>query len=595
MKKQNLMIVLLLILSLGLSACQSAQSTESLLPAPATSESKTQETTESAQNPQILLPAFIRDGEKQRWGYIHPTGLFAIEPQFSWTGDFQANGLAVFRQDDLCGLLNQQGQVVTEPVYNDIAPFNEGVAVATCWGSQTTSTLLDSKGQIITQVDGYIFSFAEGLAVLYEADTGLYGYIDKTGQSVLKPAYTSAGNFENGQAFVSFLDGSQAYIDAQGNKKADYIDPFAQGELPMVYAKTFDDGLSIVGKRAEYLDTYSLLNAKGQLILPEGFAGIERLSDQLFAAALPTDTLPMYQYLPKALFDPAGQQLCDYSLYDINPAGPDAFCVSDWQNTWLIDPKGQSYKNFPKLRGNGTLTLTQGLVKAMIDNTLSYYTLKGDLIWTEDPAVTLSGGVLVTREKFSPSRFLLVIYPQISGLLDISVQEQINVDLANAFTDEKQFTQMDGTAASTGELYDSLDFTAEQLNDLLIIHKSGYSYPVGAAHGQPTADYLHINVQNGHTYSLKDLFKKDADYKSRIESMIREQIAKQEASGEMIYDSKNPALNEKQFHLRQESLEIYYGPYEIAAYAAGFPTFDLPYSELKDLINTEGELWLSFN
>lgn len=45
----------------------------------------------------------------------------------------------------------------------------------------------------------------------------------------------------------------------------------------------------------------------------------------------------------------------------------------------------------------------------------------------------------------------------------------------------------------------------------------------------------------------------------------------------------------------EDKLAIYFEPYEIAAYAAGFPTFYIPYDEMIDIIDTEGEFWKSFH
>jgi hypothetical protein len=40
---------------------------------------------------------------------------------------------------------------------------------------------------------------------------------------------------------------------------------------------------------------------------------------------------------------------------------------------------------------------------------------------------------------------------------------------------------------------------------------------------------------------------------------------------------------------------IYFYPYEIAAYAAGFPEFEIPFEDLTDYIDTEGAFWKSFH
>ena len=49
------------------------------------------------------------------------------------------------------------------------------------------------------------------------------------------------------------------------------------------------------------------------------------------------------------------------------------------------------------------------------------------------------------------------------------------------------------------------------------------------------------------------------------------------------------------FHLENDGLIIYFGEYEIAPYAAGLPEFYIPFSEIMDLIDTEGDFWKAFN
>ena len=69
------------------------------------------------------------------------------------------------------------------------------------------------------------------------------------------------------------------------------------------------------------------------------------------------------------------------------------------------------------------------------------------------------------------------------------------------------------------------------------------------------------------------------------------------ASGESFLDPESfKGIKEEQdFYLTQGSLVIYFTPYEIAAYAAGFPEFEISWAEIDDLINKEGDFWKAFN
>ncbi|MBY6815384.1 DUF3298 domain-containing protein, partial [Clostridium botulinum] len=49
------------------------------------------------------------------------------------------------------------------------------------------------------------------------------------------------------------------------------------------------------------------------------------------------------------------------------------------------------------------------------------------------------------------------------------------------------------------------------------------------------------------------------------------------------------------FYVSQNTLYIYFYPYEIAPYSAGLPTFKIHYKDIIDIINEAGAFWMSFN
>jgi len=45
----------------------------------------------------------------------------------------------------------------------------------------------------------------------------------------------------------------------------------------------------------------------------------------------------------------------------------------------------------------------------------------------------------------------------------------------------------------------------------------------------------------------------------------------------------------------EDALYIFFAPYDIAPFAAGFPTFRIPYSEIEGMINKQGAFWKAFH
>jgi len=60
-------------------------------------------------------------------------------------------------------------------------------------------------------------------------------------------------------------------------------------------------------------------------------------------------------------------------------------------------------------------------------------------------------------------------------------------------------------------------------------------------------------------------------------------------------DTYEGIQEDQKFYLGKDALYIYFDPYEIGPFVAGFPTFKIPYANIKNIIDINGELWKSFN
>ncbi|MDP4164199.1 MAG: RsiV family protein, partial [Bacillota bacterium] len=131
--------------------------------------------------------------------------------------------------------------------------------------------------------------------------------------------------------------------------------------------------------------------------------------------------------------------------------------------------------------------------------------------------------------------------------------------------------------------------------NLVVIEISGYDYPFGAAHGMPVKKYAHIDVLSGQFYHLKDLFKQESDYVKFLSGIIAEKI-KNDSTYSYLFPAGYKGISPNQpFFITSNALNLYFAPYEIAPYAAGFPTFTIPFEEIKDIIDANGSFWKSFH
>lgn len=482
------------------------------------------------------------------------------------------------------GYIDHSGAFIIQPFYDDAADFEEGVAIVR---EGDTQKVIDTTGAVIFENKDTILPFHNGLAafISLKEDTSLYGYIDLTGKVVIEPSFTFAGNFnEDGQAYVA-LPGGKSYqlIDKLGKTLESY-----EVDLGSSYVSSFEDGYII------YNDTntirYGVKKVDGSDLFEAKYSDISYLGDDLFAVKSPDIETYEASFDPAALFNAKGEQLTDYSLYDLQPFESGYTSAANDTYVYFIDEKGQEVTSLPSYDGGGKLSLLGDVVKAEIDGGLAYYRLDNTLLWQADTSTLLDNGIVVTEHKFKPLRTVMVRYPQLEGLTDTSVQKQINEQLETLFTESRaNITAEDGLSVDDS-------FVAAQTKNLLTITMSGYDYFEGAAHGMPIKEYYFIDITTGEFYDFKDLFLKGSNYADTINNFIRTKMAESDTEQSMYFPEDFTGITDAQhFYLSENGIVIYFYPYEIAAYAAGFPEFLISFDDLKDSLNTDGSFWKSFH
>ena len=83
----------------------------------------------------------------------------------------------------------------------------------------------------------------------------------------------------------------------------------------------------------------------------------------------------------------------------------------------------------PEIEGKGELEYRGKAVKAAMDNRLSYYNTKGELLWEEDNSYNLLGEGIVKEEKNIPDMLTTIYYPKLENIGDERVEKGINEKL----------------------------------------------------------------------------------------------------------------------------------------------------------------------
>lgn len=165
-------------------------------------------------------------------------------------------------KDSKFGFINKEGQMKIPPIYDIANNFSEELALVqkdTRWG------YIDKKSNIIIDMENAVScrSFSEGLACFIDSISGLYGYIDNNGATVIEPKYTYAGDFHDGLSLVCHGQGNEQYffyIDSRGN------DVF--NKIYDKYATSFENGFAVNRKTVNDQVIRYVLDTNGNELFP---------------------------------------------------------------------------------------------------------------------------------------------------------------------------------------------------------------------------------------------------------------------------------------------------------------------------------------
>ena len=138
-----------------------------------------------------------------------------LPPNYSYISVLSPDLLAVkFEAGDKYGIINKNGDVIAQQIYDIIRPFSDGMAVVRTDPSSGEG-YIDETGNMIVQFGRYHEnrSFSEGLAAV-KSDAG-WGFIDPTGKEIVPCKYDQVGNFSDGMAPVK-LNEQWSFIDKTG-------------------------------------------------------------------------------------------------------------------------------------------------------------------------------------------------------------------------------------------------------------------------------------------------------------------------------------------------------------------------------------------
>lgn len=489
--------------------------------------------------------------------YIDSKGNKAIDNKFEDAMNFSEE-LAAVRIKDKYGYIDKKGDIVISPQFDYVRDFKDGLACVTL--DNKTGFINKSGEYVIPLSDKYIMDFSEGLAAVN--DGNLYGYIDKNGKTVILPMYHYAGDFSEGLAPVN-IEEKYGFIDKTG---VFVVQPKFE------YLYCLSEGLAAFSKDGKY----GYVNAKGEEIIPPQFQYAFEFSEGL---ACIQDAENKYGYIDKE-----GNIVIKPS-YEVANSFKNGLAVaisnskSGYINTkgeFVIEPKFDYA--YPFLN-EYTIANFDG-DEVLIDK-------KGNIVFEPDREIEVVGqngaiGKLI-KKKVKRDKFDVTIkYPQFISRSEDSNNKEIEKEINEVLS----FVFDIGYEGFEGETM-SEDYNIElNKNGIMSINSNTYTYS-GGAHGMSYLVSLNIDMESGKLFELKDLFRKDSNYKEKLNSILIEQAKEK---GDIFIGEYNGITPEQQFYLTENELVLYYQLYEYTPYAYGFLKFYIPYSDIKDLIDEESPI-----
>lgn len=573
----------------------------------------------------ILYPAFKNTINGKIYGYINDKGLFVIKPKFHMAYDFKYD-VAVVLENDKFGVVNSKGEYIINPIYDSLSRFKERRAIFILNGNMG---VIDDIGNVITKKSyNFISEFSDGMALVaisYKNGDYRYGYINLKGEEVISPKFIMGYDFKEGVALVKVDYTKYTLINKKGEILGSYNHVFVYGyndgvmafadnfQGPYGYinskgkeiikakyseATAFKDGVAVVSYDENYEKHYGLINLKERYIFQPIFSNILNLGEGMVALGLPLGDDTFINRNIYAIGTIEGKMLTDFLYLEVGNYKDGLAYVSDEESTFFIDKNGEIDKSLPKVKGSGELLKKKNLIYANIDYMPYYIGKYNSIVYKPNDTIRLDNRYSIFIKKYKPNINCLIYMPNILEGENKDVEEKINKKLEqdSYFSPHSEESSEKITKDDVLEYNYYGDFNINFFKkDFISLNINGSYYVLGAAHPIPLRKTENINLKTGEFYTLEDLFIKNSPWKECLNTLIKAMINFDKQYDYVFKNSFKGITDNKNFYIDENNLYIYFKPYDIAPYVAGFVTFKIPFSKLNSIINKAGEFYLVFN
>lgn len=104
-----------------------------------------------------------------------------------------------------------------------------------------------------------------------------------------------------------------------------------------------------------------------------------------------------------------------------------------------------------------------------------------------------------------------------------------------------------------------------------------------------------IDLVTGKFYTLGNLFMGGVNWVDELDKIIKRMIETDPQYDYVFKDAFKGIKMDQDFYIDGNHLYLYFMPYDIGPYAAGFITFKILFSEVQGMIDKSGDFYKTFN
>lgn len=193
---------------------------------------------------------------------------------------------------------------------------------------------------------------------------------------------------------------------------------------------------------------------------------------------------------------------------------------------------------------------------------------------------------LITDVKVD-SPGLNLTYPKVSGLKHKSAESSINRYIKREI---HSLLKEEGYGIEENKKF-TVGYTVKlNRRGTLSIIIEIYLFKKGEEKGATVRKNINVSLKDARVYYLDDLFSrkvKRSKYIGILNDIIKDQI---NFKGMKLTKDFDTILANQHYYLTENSLVIYFHPLEYAPLEYGFLEFEVPFSEIVDIINSKGPI-----